>query len=187
MCSPGGPPLEGGINIDARSAGPPFFVRQPAIYQPNPKELQHPSQHSSAVNHRWYSRRAGVWSRSESHHPDPLEKGVLCPFTDPRHAARASLLRAPWGESARKDVSERSKWRVYKAWPVAKQPTSSRSGVLDIMRHIIAVAVGKSKELCVGGIQVASVRSLACGQATHLVTVGRSGDNAQHRRGRRCG
>ena len=35
------------MNIDARSAGPPSFVRQPAIYQQNPKELQHPSQHSS--------------------------------------------------------------------------------------------------------------------------------------------
>ena len=46
------------MNIDARSAGPPSFVRQPAIYQQNPKELQHPSQHSSAVNHRWSSRIA---------------------------------------------------------------------------------------------------------------------------------
>ena len=71
------------MNIDARSAGPPSFVRQPAIYQPNPKELQHPSQHSSAVNRRWSSRKAGIWSRSESHHPDPLKKGVLCPFVTP--------------------------------------------------------------------------------------------------------
>ena len=30
------------MNLDARSAGPPSFVRQPAIYQQNPKELQHP-------------------------------------------------------------------------------------------------------------------------------------------------
>ena len=29
------------MNIDARRAGPPSFGRQPAIYQPNPKELQH--------------------------------------------------------------------------------------------------------------------------------------------------
>ena len=152
------------MNIEARSAGPPSFVRQPAIYQPNPKELQHPSQHSSAVNHRWTSRRAGVWSRSESHHPDPLEKGVLCPFVDPRHAARA------WGEGQGRMRRRDPRWRVYKAWPAAKQPhqermsrackvvggaqgcvprgangemlcTSSRSGVQEIMRTIVAVAV----------------------------------------------
>ena len=153
------------MNIDARSAGPPSFVRQPAIYQyqPNPKELQHSSQHSSAVNHRWSSRSAGVWSRSESHHPDPLEKGVLCPFVDPRHAARA------WGEGQGRMRRRDPSWRVYKTWPAAKQPhqermrackvvggaqgcvprgangemlcTSSRSGVQEIMRTIVAVAV----------------------------------------------
>ena len=141
------------MNIDARSAGPPSFVCQLAIYQPNPK----------AVNHRWSSRRAGVWSRSEAHNPDPLEKGVLCPFVDPRHAARA------WGEGQGRMRRRDPRWRVYKAWPAAKQPhqerlsracevvggaqgcvprgangemlcTSSRSGVQEIMRTIVAVA-----------------------------------------------
>ena len=135
-----------------------MFASQPAVYQPNPKELHHSSQHSSAVNHRWTSRRAGVWSRSESHHPDPLEKGVLCPFFDPRHAARA------WGEKTGRMRRWDPRWRVYKAWPAAKQPhqermsrackvvggargcvprgangkmlcTSSRSGVQEMMRR----------------------------------------------------
>ena len=50
------------MNIDARSAGPPSFVRQPAIYQPNPKELQHclSTRRLAIVPHGARSEQAGA-------------------------------------------------------------------------------------------------------------------------------
>ena len=47
------------MNIDARSAGPPSFVRQPAIYQQNLKELHAPKEDKQGAQ-RWWAVREGV-------------------------------------------------------------------------------------------------------------------------------